>query len=430
MVVIVIEALDSLNAIIDYNYGKIETIKRKYGVIKKLIPDTDSAKVKVKIRDINNEDYIKPDEDEEEQEDPDEKNWLTMLNKTGERLEVGDCVWVYYWRTITDGYVAIKIGTKHHSGKDLDVKLERAMTITDHDETIADISDTTASFEIGNRISYGYQESPNVIFVGGCPAVYYADLDNVPDIVSQPTAYSEDDPIYGGKVKKINEFKAFVRSLGTSYFTKQADHIYSRSPVSSLSRDGTTQTQCYSFKYVCDYVRAISPNTQSVLPVGVSKMLYPGIIGLGHTDTNVENGLWWNVGADGFSHTPRDSGTLYTDDFNLYRDNDGVDAFFTSDVDGGFIFIFNEVVISDPNLSTPFGYVKGRWLGRCFGNGFRLYNQDTQYMTNDIMWCYKYLQTTPARHTDVLYNFCPAFGSYDEREYARQVISRSESQAY
>lgn len=107
--------MDLLNNLITTRLNQMPRIKRIIGVVKKVVEDTDSAKVKVKIRDINNEDYIKPDEvdgesEQDEQEDPDEKHWLTLLNKSKDKLEVGDCVWVHYWNTISDGYVAIKIG--------------------------------------------------------------------------------------------------------------------------------------------------------------------------------------------------------------------------------------------------------------------------------------------------------------------------------
>lgn len=89
--------LNDFNNIIDYNYQALDTIKREYGVVKQWVPYTDSAKVVVKV--LNRDD-----------KDGEKETLLTLLNKTGERLNVGDNVLIYYWNTLSDGYVAIKIG--------------------------------------------------------------------------------------------------------------------------------------------------------------------------------------------------------------------------------------------------------------------------------------------------------------------------------
>lgn len=63
-------------------------IKRTIGVVADIISDTDSAKIKFNK---NNKSII-------------------MINKTNDVLSVGDHVWVYYWNTLSDGYVALKVG--------------------------------------------------------------------------------------------------------------------------------------------------------------------------------------------------------------------------------------------------------------------------------------------------------------------------------
>ena len=97
-------ALDNLNNIIDNNYEHTDCIKRKYGIVEQLIypPSYGSEYPKVKVNIYAG---------------LEEKNTksIILLNKTGEVLSVGDAVWVYYWNTITDGYVAIKIGLSTQS---------------------------------------------------------------------------------------------------------------------------------------------------------------------------------------------------------------------------------------------------------------------------------------------------------------------------
>ena len=121
--------LNSFNTIIDNNYKTLEHIKRKYGIVKELIPNTDSAKVRVKIRDLDKE-------DDEEETESDIKKTLLFLNKTGEKLRVGDHVIIYYWQTISDGYVAIKIGLSEEPPHKRNLQAYFAYSMTDDLDTL------------------------------------------------------------------------------------------------------------------------------------------------------------------------------------------------------------------------------------------------------------------------------------------------------
>lgn len=68
-------------------------MKRICGIIKKVIENTNNTKFQVSVFNNNNE-----------------KHDIVLLNKTKEVLQEGDTVWIHYWNTITDGYIAIKIG--------------------------------------------------------------------------------------------------------------------------------------------------------------------------------------------------------------------------------------------------------------------------------------------------------------------------------
>ena len=41
---------------------------------------------------------------------------IVLYNKTGEFLSAGETVWVHYWKTVTDGYIAIRCGETNYSG--------------------------------------------------------------------------------------------------------------------------------------------------------------------------------------------------------------------------------------------------------------------------------------------------------------------------
>lgn len=125
------EMLNSFNQIIDYNFNNLDNIKKEYGTVEALVENTDSAKVVVKLRD-----YITGDE-----EDNDRNARFAFLNKTGERLSIGDNVLIYYWNTITDGYVAIKIGLSTEPIIHPDMTADYNFVMTDDLDTILEISD-------------------------------------------------------------------------------------------------------------------------------------------------------------------------------------------------------------------------------------------------------------------------------------------------
>lgn len=96
--------LDSLNNIIDNNFKQVDCMKQQYGVVEQLVPSRASGYPRVKVN-IH----------KELGEENEGAKSIVLLNKTGEYLSIGDAVWVYYWNTITDGYVAIKIGLSNQS---------------------------------------------------------------------------------------------------------------------------------------------------------------------------------------------------------------------------------------------------------------------------------------------------------------------------
>lgn len=74
-----------LNNIIDNRYDTYNVLHRKHGVVKTVLSFA-RAIVEVDNRELN------------------------LLNKTGEVLEMGNGVWIYYWHDIASGYIAVRIG--------------------------------------------------------------------------------------------------------------------------------------------------------------------------------------------------------------------------------------------------------------------------------------------------------------------------------
>lgn len=200
------ELLSDFNYIVDQNYQSLETIKRQYAIVKELIANTDSAKVVVKIRNI-------------EDSNDDKTKMITLLNKTGQRLKVDDRVWVYYWRTITDGYVAIKIGKQRKKKDKLRISIDRAMVVTDDEDTLENITENELHyFQVANLIQTQSGAMPNVPFVNGYPVAYWAITDS--DYQSLPVTINNDTAGY-------SDYKNFILGLSSSYFVKRLVVYYS-----------------------------------------------------------------------------------------------------------------------------------------------------------------------------------------------------------
>lgn len=92
--------MNELNGLIIQRLKSKPKIKRIMGVIKKVIENTNDTKYQVSIFDKD-----------------DNKQNVILLNKTKDMLQKDDVVWVYYWKTVTDGYIAIKIGLSSFGSK-------------------------------------------------------------------------------------------------------------------------------------------------------------------------------------------------------------------------------------------------------------------------------------------------------------------------
>lgn len=114
--------LSDFNSLIEKRYETYPVLKRKYGIIKEIISyakavvtleDGDMTEIQAyyiareKERRQLEEQGLTLEDDEDQY--PNVRN-LALMNKTGEILEVGDAVWVYYWHDLADGYIAMRCG--------------------------------------------------------------------------------------------------------------------------------------------------------------------------------------------------------------------------------------------------------------------------------------------------------------------------------
>lgn len=121
--------LEALRQLIDNHYKTYEVLKRKYGIIKKVL-SYEKAIVTIEHDDmlVLQKEY-RNRSPEEEANVKAEKGDVTLLNMTGEELKNGDSVWIHYWTTITSGYIAIVNGvSQSYTGGDLTVQKLAVLT--------------------------------------------------------------------------------------------------------------------------------------------------------------------------------------------------------------------------------------------------------------------------------------------------------------
>jgi len=207
--------LGYLNETFDEYYKKKDIIKRVAGVINYVVPDTNYAVANVQIGDKS----------------------LNLLNKTGEILSEGDHVWVYYWHTLTDGYIALRNGEALNIGG-----LENAAVITEQQDTVYNISKVVRTVDTANKVKTYYGNTNNAIILNKYTALamdvdtypsgasyigYGTETDGYAELNNRVTSMSE--RLWSNKVKSYwipNEYQ-FTAGNEYTYFLKIAHVRYS-----------------------------------------------------------------------------------------------------------------------------------------------------------------------------------------------------------
>lgn len=128
--------MKELNDIITRILKRQPCLKRAYGVVTgEVVTDSGVPTGKFKVRVTHDQEEIKKIQTViEDGGNVDTSNDLTLVNKTIELeddvLKPGDLVWVHYWNTISDGYIAIRIGTSNLVSKPENRPWHRTAVIT------------------------------------------------------------------------------------------------------------------------------------------------------------------------------------------------------------------------------------------------------------------------------------------------------------
>ena len=124
--------------------SKLKLIKRVYGTVVSYVDGTGYA-----IININGMNF-------------------RLINKSGEKLTVGDTVQVHYWKSLADGYVAIRQGKPDPlGGGGGGFAINNAVIITEEQTGVYNTNNEVVNVDVANRCSVVYGEPRNAIIVQG-----------------------------------------------------------------------------------------------------------------------------------------------------------------------------------------------------------------------------------------------------------------------
>lgn len=94
---------------------------------------------------------------------------ITVVNKSGCKLEVGNEVTIYYWTNVGNGYIAYVNGKTTPQGGGFSI--EKAVVMTENQATAYTYVDEIINVDVTNNIQVKYGNGQNTFFVNGHPVV-------------------------------------------------------------------------------------------------------------------------------------------------------------------------------------------------------------------------------------------------------------------
>lgn len=226
------DTLDFLDDVFENQYKKRDTLKRVCGVVQEIIEGTSYGKAKIKI---GNSSPI-------------------LLNKTGEILNVGDHVWVHYWHSLMDGYIALRVGVSNPYGG---FHIDNAAVLTEQQSSVYDVAREVINVDVENKMKSHYGSYKNTIIVDGFPAI---SCGNVSNTVIYPFVSQADLEL---QAKVLTLSSSMLSSRVASYWVPQDNssfvfgneyHYYME--IDKMSNiDGEW---CYTLGMFCEEVRSWS----------------------------------------------------------------------------------------------------------------------------------------------------------------------------
>ena len=144
--------VDYLNSMIDEANDKVDTLKRCAGKVVEVDETTDGGKATVECMNRR----------------------LTLLNKTGENLAIGDSVWVHYWTNLANGYIALRNGLPNGGSS---FSINNAVAMLENQASVYTVSTEVFDIDIKHSIKAKYGNPHNLIIASNIPIVVTS-LDN------------------------------------------------------------------------------------------------------------------------------------------------------------------------------------------------------------------------------------------------------------
>lgn len=251
------QTLEFLHDTFNDCYDNQDTIKRTTGVINYLVEDSHGKLADVQIG----------------------TKHLVLFNKSGEVLEAGDHVWVYYWNTLADGYIALRCG----EAKNIGGGIKNAGVLTERQDTVYNIAKDVAIVDAENKAKAYYTDANNVILINGYTAVAMS-VNTYPENVSTISWATETAGAIDLRERIAemnprlfsNKIKSYWIPSGSSSFVQGNEYTYYLQIHSIALTEDTPATHRYGWVYslglYCEevpwYVVQI-PSATSETPTGL-----------------------------------------------------------------------------------------------------------------------------------------------------------------
>lgn len=154
---------DMMNNFIQNELANNASLKRASGTVVSIVPDTDGGKAVVNIMGRK----------------------LTLLNKTGENLSVNDTVWIHYWDSLANGYIALRNGLPN-SRAEGDFTIDTAVVMSESQAQVLTVADTIINVDYQNHLTAKYGNPQNSIIASELPVVIsnYTEYSSIATIFS------------------------------------------------------------------------------------------------------------------------------------------------------------------------------------------------------------------------------------------------------
>ena len=141
--------LDLLNDIASDRVDKEDSLKRCSGVVESIVDNTEGGKAVVRCMNRS----------------------LTLLNKTGEILDVGDSVWVHYWGNLANGYIALRNGLPNSRGGSGGLSISNAVAMLETQASLYTVATEVFDIDVENAIRVKYGDPENIIIASQIPII-------------------------------------------------------------------------------------------------------------------------------------------------------------------------------------------------------------------------------------------------------------------